>query len=70
MSDVNNVKKIVYDYLQEPKHKEELRKLFFEIEKNDLSSTKISSGGLVGEAGSQGFGVCECPDIDKIKSKK
>ena len=67
LSDVNNVKKIVYDYLQEPKHKEELRKLFFGIEKNDLSSTKISSGGLVGEAGSQGFGVCECPDIDNLQ---
>lgn len=30
-------------------------------------STKVSFGGLVGEAGSQGFGVCECPDIDNLQ---
>ena len=30
-------------------------------------STKFSFDGLVGIAGEKGFGVCECPDIDRLK---
>ncbi len=30
-------------------------------------STKFSFDGLVGIAGEQGFGVCECPDIDSLQ---
>lgn len=65
LSDVNNVEKIVYDYLQKPEHKEKIIKQFFV--NTGSFSTKISSGGLVGIAGEQGFGVCECPDIDNLQ---